>query len=85
MLEQKAEVFKVLDTEKVSFDSVEIRDILMRIEHNQQLHKATLNGLRSVIDRLEAIKRAASQLDTYTASGARKDLAQPKSKMEKRA
>lgn len=85
ILKQKAELFKELDAENVSFDSKEIRNILMRIEHNQRLHKATLGGLRSVIDRLEAIKRAASHLDTYTASGARKDLVQPKSKMEKRA
>jgi hypothetical protein len=52
---------------------------------NARLLEAAGLGLRAAIDRLTAMRRVATHLDTYTAAGARTDLALPAPTLEKRA
>lgn len=56
-----------------------------RSARNAFLYEATLQGLRSVIDRLQTVKRVVAHLDTYTAGGALQDLGPARSSFEKRS
>ena len=53
--------------------------------HNARLLDAAARGLRAAIDRLAAMQRVATHLDTYTEAGTRADLAPPSPTLEKRA
>lgn len=63
----------------------EIAQLQERSARNESLFAATLDGLRSVIDRLKHVQRAAVHLDTYTAAGAMQDLGPARSSFEKRS
>jgi hypothetical protein len=54
-------------------------------EGNRRLLDGAAEGLRAAIRRIEAARRAAAHLDTYTEGGARADLAAPRPTLSRRA
>ena len=52
---------------------------------NALMFDATMEGLRSVIDRLKHVQRATVHLDTYTAGGTLQDLGPARTRFEKRS
>ena len=78
MLRELAELEDDLDLE-------ETQDLQTMLERNSVLYEATMDGLRTVIDRLKSVARVHSHLDTYAPGGAMQDLAPPQSSFEKRS
>jgi len=78
LLRELAESQDDLDLEKT-------RDLQALLERNGVLYEATMDGLRTVIDRLKSVARVHSHLDTYAPGGAMQDLAPPQSSFEKRS
>ncbi|MFT6103737.1 MAG: hypothetical protein ACJA1E_000150 [Paracoccaceae bacterium] len=82
---QKEAMLEELQTVGMTLDPVTVLRLRNKAHSNQGLHAATIGGLKSAIDRLKAGLRASQHLDTYTASGRLRDLAEPKSTLEKKA
>ncbi|MBM7069896.1 hypothetical protein [Actibacterium sp. 188UL27-1] len=85
VLHAKETLLDALQDDSESLSREDAQRLKDAAERNNRLHQATIRGLRSVIDRLAATRRATSHLDTYTAQGQRRDLATPRGRLEKKA
>ena len=63
-------------------DLAQIRELS---ERNERLLLASLEGVKAAGSRLADIRRAATQLETYTDAGKVRDLAHPRRQVERRA
>lgn len=83
--EQKEQIVEQIQVLADQLDAEAIERLRHMTLQNQRLQEATMNGLRSVMDRLDASRRVALHLDTYNAKGKREDLSVPQATLEKRA
>ncbi len=81
-----AEKDRLLSRLKQSTDDLVVLNRLKKkADRNQELLQAVARGIRSVSQRLEAMKTRKTQLNTYTQGGVRANLMPPRSSFEKRA
>lgn len=83
LAEEKLALLQSLqETDLQEQDVAQLKELSAR---NALMFDATMEGLRSVIDRLKHVQRAAVHLDTYTAGGALQDLGPARTSFEKRS
>ncbi|MEL6523354.1 MAG: hypothetical protein AAFQ66_20440 [Pseudomonadota bacterium] len=85
LLNIKEDLFAALESDRDHLTAEDLSRLRRATARNQRLQAATIRGLRSVIERLDARKRAAAHLDTYTAQGNKCDLVSPRSQLERKA
>lgn len=66
--------------------TIKLQNVKTKLERNQELLDQALRGIRSVANRLQALRRVRRSLDTYTADGSKHTVDLTKSStLEKRA
>lgn len=69
----------------VAPDAAALADLQQKAQRNQTLLEAALKGLKSATARLQDIRKATLQLDTYTRGGDLQNLRLARPKVERRA
>lgn len=82
---EKQDIVDRLSEETADLSSSDVARVQEKLRRNEVLYDATMDGLRSVIERLKSVSRVSSHLDTYTQSGFVQDLAPPRPSFEKRS
>jgi flagellar biosynthesis/type III secretory pathway chaperone len=89
------QVTKLLETKEILFDTIDVespqdtaalRALDDKVKRNQLLLDGALQGIRAVADRMAALRKVQTSLETYGADGRRKQIAlKPQSTVERRA
>lgn len=83
MLEEKSRLIAALDGPG---DREELDQLSGKVRRNQQLLEGSLEGVRRVTERLEALRRVRDRFDTYGPDGKRRVVnGEQRSSVEKRA
>lgn len=85
LADDKAGVLAALAAADVAPGPARAGALRAHLQRNAVLYEATMDGLRMVIDRVGAVRRASRHLDTYTRGGSLCDLAPPVTRFEKRS
>jgi hypothetical protein len=85
LLEPKEVLFGQIDGEK-KHDIRVLKALDDKVKRNQLLLNGALDGIRTVTDRMAALRRVQTSLDTYSADGRKKEIAlRPSVSVERRA
>ena len=85
LLKRKEEFLDSLGSRDLNLDVNDIQSIREKLEICHSLGKATSRGIKSIIERIAATRRAVEHLDTYDGSGRRMDLASEGGRLLKRS
>lgn len=83
LLPEKERLFNALEPSDDAIPALE--QLRSQVDRNQQLLAAAASGIRSVKQRLDALRSTQTELRTYTQAGQPKDLSKPESLLERKA